>query len=257
MHHLSHPKPFLNPQRPKPKPHLVPVPKYLVARHDGLKDGIGIRALQLPGIKLAEIYQQVADLDVLVVDLRRVGEGLALAAAAVGGEGAGGLDGVVVGREGLELGGLGEGAAAEATDASDEALAGESAVAEQDEGGAVDLADALPLEGEPLAGQLEDLILLGEVPLPAWTRRRRRLGRGGSRRGGFRGSGRDGEEAAVMVEGYAAAEEGAGEGGEGAGRGHVGGGCGAVRIDGGRWRWRGREAEDGGNHSVTTGPLFS
>lgn len=146
------PLPFHPPLRPKRELHLVPVPKYLVARHDGLKDGIGIRALQAPGIKLAEIYQQVADLDVLVVDLRRVREGLALAAAAVGGEGAGGLNGVVVGREGLELGGLGEGAAAEATDASDEALAGESAVAEQDEGGAVDLADALPLEGEPLAG---------------------------------------------------------------------------------------------------------
>lgn len=64
-----------------------------------------------------------------MVDLSRVSEGLALAAAAVGGEGAGSLDGVMVGLEGLELGCLREGAAAEATDASDKALAGESAVA--------------------------------------------------------------------------------------------------------------------------------
>jgi hypothetical protein len=50
----------------------------------------------------------------------------------------------------------------------------------------------------------------------------------------------------VVVEGEASAEKGAGEGAEGAGRGHAGGGCGAVRIGGGQWRWRGREAEDGG-----------
>ena len=57
-------------------------------------------------------------------DLLGVREGLGLAAAAVGRDGAGCLDGVLVRLEGPELGGLGEGAAAEAADAGDEALAG-------------------------------------------------------------------------------------------------------------------------------------
>lgn len=165
-----------------------------------------------------------------MADLRGVREGLGLAAAAVGGERAWRVDGVAVGLERPELGGLGEGAPADAADAGEEALPGERAVAEQDEGGAVHPADALPLEREPLACQLEHLVALREVALAGRGRRRG----GGGRRGGFRGEGgRDGEKAAAaVVKREAAAERGEGGGGGGGGRGHEGGG----------W-WRGSDGE--------------
>lgn len=59
-----------------------------------------------------------------MADLRGVREGLGLAAAAVGGERAWRVDGVAVGLERPELGGLGEGAPADAADAGGEALPG-------------------------------------------------------------------------------------------------------------------------------------
>lgn len=184
---------FLHPPlRPERELHLVPVPKYLIARHDGLKDSIWLRALQALLIEFAKVYEQVADLKVLVVDLRGVREGLGLAAATVGGEGARGLDGVVVGLDGPELGGLCEGAAPKAADAGEEALAGERAVAEQDKGRASDLAYALTLEGERLACELDGLAALREVALAGRSRGWRRLGRRGSRRRRFRGDGGDG-----------------------------------------------------------------
>lgn len=161
---------------PTVKPHLVPVPEYLVTRHDGFEDRIRLRALQALGIKLAKVHEQVANLEMLVADLRGVRERLGLAAPAVSSEGAGRLDGVVVRLDGPELGGLGEGAAAEAADAGDKALAGERAIAQQDEGGARDLADALALEGERLAGELDGLAALREVALAGRNRGRRRLG---------------------------------------------------------------------------------
>ena len=158
-------------------------------------------------------------------DLLGVREGLGLAAAAVGRDRAGCLDGVLVRLEGPELGGLGEGAAAEAADAGEEALAGQRAVAEQDEGGARDLADSLALEGQRLAGELDGLAALRVVALAGWSRGRgrgpmRRRGGGRRRFWGHRG---DGEEAAAGVEGHPAAEEAAGERGDGVG-GHAGGG---------------------------------
>lgn len=232
------PKPIQNPEI---KTHLVPVTKYLVARHDGLEDGIRLRALRPLEIELADVHEQVADLEVLVPDLRGVREGLGLAASAVGREGAGRLDGVVVRLEGLELGGLGEGAAAEAADAGDEALAGKRAVAEKDEGGALDLADALALEGERLAGELDGLAALREVALSGRSRGRRRLGRRGGRCRRFRGHRGDGEEAAAVAEGDAAPEEAAGERGDGVG-GHAGG---VGWMGSGRRRWRGRDRRRG------------
>lgn len=152
-----------------------------------------------------------------MTDLRGVRESLGLAATAISSEGAGRLDGVVVRLEGPELGGLGEGAAAEAADAGDEALAGERAIAEQDEGGARDLADALTLEGERLAGELDGLAALREVALAGRNRGRRRLGYRGGRRRRFRRCGGHGEEAAAVVEGDAAAEAADGERGDGVG----------------------------------------
>jgi len=202
---------------PAVKPHLVSVPQYLVARHDGFEDRIRLRALQALGIKLAKVHEQVANLEMLVTDLRGVRERLGLAAPAVSSEGAGRLDGVVVRLEGPELGGLGEGAAAEAADAGDKALAGERAIAEQDEGGARDLADALTLEGERLAGELDGLAALREVDLAGRNRGRPRLGCRGGRRRRFRRCGGHGEEAAAVVEGDAAAEAADGERGDGVG----------------------------------------
>lgn len=153
----------------------------------------------------------------LVADLRGVRERLGLAAAAVSGEGAGRLDGVVVWLEGPELGGLGKGATAEAADAGDEALARERTIAEQDERGARDLADALALKGERLAGELDCLATLREVALARRNRGKRQLGWRGGRRGRFWRCGGYGEEAAAVVEGNAAAEAADGERGDGVG----------------------------------------
>lgn len=169
------------------------------------------------GIEPAEVCQQVADLLVLMADLRGVGKGLALAAATVRGEGAGGLDGIVMGLKCLELGGLAEGAAAEAADTSEEALSGECAVAEHDEGGACDLANALSLESERLACELDGLAAFRKVALPGRSRRWRRLGRCRSRRWHFGRGGGYGQKAASVMDGDAAAEEAAGERGDGVG----------------------------------------
>lgn len=161
--------------------------------------------------------------------------------------------------ESPELGGLGEGAAAEAADASDEALAGERAIAEQDECGARDLADALALEGERLAGELDGLAALREVALAGRNRGRRRLGwRGGGRRRRFRRCGGHGEEAAAVVEGDAAAEAADGERGNGVGS-HEGAAWLRRRgvelwMGSGRWRWRGKEANGGGVGGVQVAP---
>lgn len=160
-----------------------------------------------------------------MADLRGVREGLGLAAAAVGGERAWRVDGVAVGLERPELGGLGEGAPADAADAGEEALPG----ARRRRAGrrwSRPPCRRPSLEREPLACQLEHLVALREVALAGRGRRRG----GGGRRGGSGKGGRDGEKAAAaVVKREAAAERGEGGGG---GRGHEGGG----------W-WRGSDGE--------------